>query len=409
MKNKGKSSKKKKRKNKKNTDNYTFSIIEVVIFMFISIIFGFVVGYIVTYSSSSLKSIREYPELKEIVDTYISVKKSYYKEIDDRKFSDAAIKGMIDYLDDPNTVFLDNESTDDFNASVSGSYVGIGAVIFYGKGKNIIEEVNENGPADKAGLKAGDVIISINGYNCYDVPTDEIQKYFGGEVGSKIKIKVDREGKERTFIVTKDIIDVKNISSNIYNLDNNKKVGYLKINMFSKNIYSQFKSELDYLENDNINNLVIDLRKNPGGHLSETRKILNLFFKKNTTLYKIDNGKKITDFKDNTSEYRTMPVYLLVDSSSASSSEVFMSCFRNNYSKVYIVGSNTYGKGTVQKTQSLLSGTSIKYTTERWLTSDGKSIDGIGIKPDYEVEYNIDESSGVDSQLQFVFDKIKES
>lgn len=407
MKNKGKSSKKKKRKNKKNTDNYTFSIIEVVIFMFISIIFGIVVGYIVTYSSSSLKSIREYPELKEIVDTYISVKKNYYKEINDRKFSDAAIKGMIDYLDDPNTVFLDNESTDDFNVSVSGSYVGIGATVLYDEGKNIIEEVNVNGPADKAGLKAGDVMISINGYNCYDVPTDDIQKYFGGEVGSKIKIKVDRDGKEKTFIVTKDIIDVKNISSNIYNLDNNK-VGYLKINMFSKNIYNQFKNELDYLEKNDINNLVIDLRKNPGGHLSETRKILNLFFKKNTVLYKIDNGKKITDFKDNTSEYRTMPVYLLVDSSSASSSEVFASCFRNNYPKVYIVGGNTYGKGTVQKTQSLLSGTSIKYTTERWLTSKGKSIDGTGIKPDYEVEYSTSDSD-VDSQLQFVLDKIKES
>lgn len=378
--------------------------------MFVSLLFGIIIGYIVTYSSSSLKSIRKYPELKEIVDIYIGIKENSYKKINDKDFSKAAINGMIEYLDDPNSVFLDSDSTNDFNNSVSGTYVGIGATVLFDGENNIIDSVYENGPADKVGLKVGDIISSINGFNCHGVPTSELDKYFSGDVGTKLKIKVKRDENEISFIVTKDIINVKNVLSNVYNVDN-KKVGYLKIEMFSKNIYNQFKSELNHLEKSNIEYLIIDLRGNPGGHLSETRKILNMFFKKNTVLYKIDNGKKLKSVKDNTSEYRNLDVYLLVDDFSASSSEVVASCFKENYSKAYIVGKTTYGKGTVQKTQSSLSGTSIKFTTERWLTSKGKSIDGIGIKPDFVIEdyhYNF-EPDLEDEALQFILDKIKES
>lgn len=407
-----KKNKKKRIKKRKKNNNTSFSMTEVVIFMFASIVFGIIIGYIVTYSSSSLNSIRAYPELNEIVKTYISIKKNYYKDIDDKEFANAAIKGMIDYLDDPNSNYMDGSSTDDFNGSISGYYVGIGITLSFEEEYNKIISVNKDGPADKAGLKVGDIILSINGNDCHNVFGNDLSKFIGSAVGTKIKVKVKREEEEKSFIVVSERIEVENVSSKTF-VSDNKNIGYIKINIFSTDIYKHFKKSLEELEDNNIKYLLIDLRNNPGGHLSETKKILDLFFRKNTVLYKTDDGKTTKKIMDSSTESRSIPVMIIANGSTASSSEVLISCFKENYKNVLVVGSKTYGKGTVQKSQSLISGTSIKYTIERWLTPSGKSVDGKGIEPDYEVpldlEYVRNPSDENDNQLQYALDKIKES
>lgn len=139
------------------------------------------------------------------------------------------------------------------------------------------------------------------------------------------------------------------------------------------------------MEKKKIDSLIIDLRDNPGGHLSQTRDILSMFFDKKTVLYELKNKDKVTKIYSSSNEKRSYPIVILVSGNSASASEVMSSCFKDNYKSVTIVGTTTYGKGTVQQTINLSSGTSFKYTTEKWLTSRGKSIDGVGLNPDVEV------------------------
>ena len=159
--------------------------------------------------------------------------------------------------------------------------------------------------------------------------------------------------------------------------------------------------------------MIIDVRSNPGGHLQQTKQILSLFFNSKTVLYQIKSKGKIEKAYSYSNESRKYPVAVLIDSASASASEILASCFKENYKKVFIVGNTTYGKGTVQKTQTLKDGTTIKYTIETWLTSKGKSINEVGVTPTVEVslteEFVKNPCDDNDDQLKEALNKLKES
>ena len=385
-----------------------FSIFEIIIIIFISIIFGIIIGYIITYTKGN--NTQNDDNLNEIISTYNTLKNNYYKNIDDDKLSNAAIRGMISSLDDPYSNYMDEDSTTTFNESIDGFYVGIGVSVSFEDEKCIIIDVNDNGPAAKAGLKVNDIIISvdnneINKDNMYQI-TDLIR----GDVDTKVKIKVLRGSKEKTYTVTRKEINIESVVSKYYEVENDK-VGYIRIMNFASNTYSQFKYNLSKLEKKNINKLVIDVRSNPGGHLAQTNKILSMFFNKKTILYKIKNNSGITNVYSSSRESRSYPVAIIINGGSASASEILASCFKDNYDNSIIVGTNSYGKGSIQKSQNFSSGISIKYTTEQWLTSKGKSIEGKGIKPDFEVqlndEYHNKPTFNNDNQLQLAISKLK--
>ena len=139
------------------------------------------------------------------------------------------------------------------------------------------------------------------------------------------------------------------------------------------------------MENKNIHSLIIDVRSNPGGYLNQTKKILELFMKKNKVLYQVEFKKEKTKVTDSSKESRSYPVIVLINSSSASASEILASSFKDSYPDALLVGDTTYGKGTVQTAYSLSDGSSLKFTTERWLTPSGDWIDGKGVSPDRNV------------------------
>ena len=385
-----------------------FSIFEIIIIIFISIIFGIIIGYIITYTKGN--NIENDENLSEIISTYNTLKNNYYKDVDDNELSNAAIRGMISSLNDPYTNYLDETSTSSFNESIDGYYVGIGVTVTYEDDKCVIISINENGPAAKAGLKVNDIIVGVDGKNINKENMYEIIDLIRGEVGSKVKIKILRGDNEKTYTIKRDEIDVESVVSKYYEVEDDK-VGYIRILNFATNTYNQFKYNLERLEKKKINKLVIDVRSNPGGHLSQTNKILSMFFSKKTILYKIKNSSGTTNVYSTTREKRDYPIAIIIDNGSASASEILASCFKDNYNNSIIVGTNSYGKGSVQKSQTFNSGVSIKYTTEQWLTSKGKSIEGKGIKPDYEViineEYNLNPTFENDNQLQFAISKLK--
>ncbi len=362
-----------------------FSIFEVIIVTFISIIFGIIVGYILTYTSTPIKAIKSDHNLEEIISTYNTLKDNYYDDVDEDSLADNAIKGMVSSLDDSYSSFMDNKTTESFNESVDGYFVGIGVTIMYSDEYNQIIKVDEDGPGDKAGLKVNDIILSVDGKSVKGVYGEELTSLIKGKSGTKVKIKIKRGDTTKNITVKRGIIEIENVTSHLLE-ENGKKIGYINVDIFASNTYKQFKKNLNRMEKKKAESLIIDLRDNPGGHLSQTRDILSMFFDKKTVLYELKNKNKVSKIYSSSNEKRNYPIVILVNGNSASASEVMASCFKDNYKNVTVVGTKTYGKGTVQQTIKLSSGTSFKYTTEKWLTSKGKSIDGVGLNPDINVE-----------------------
>lgn len=393
-----------------NLDNDSkFSIFEVVIIIFISIVFGIIVGYILTYTRSPLSSVKSNSKLSEIISTYNSIKDNYYKEIDDDTLVNAAVSGMIGSLDDKYSNYMDSITTDSFNESVEGSFVGIGITIMYDGEYNKIIAVDDKGPSKKS-LKVDDLIVEVSGKDVRGIYGDDLRKLIRGKVGTTIKIKVLRNNKYLTFSIKRTNIEIKTVKSNYFDVEN-KKIGYLDVDVISSNTYKQFNKNLKRLENKNIDSLIIDLRDNPGGHLSQTKEILSMFFNKKTVLYQLKDKDAKKKIYSSSNETRSYPIVILVNDGSASASEIITSCFMENYNNIKVVGTTTYGKGTVQQSHQLSTGTSIKYTVQEWLTSNGKSINEKGIKPDEELlmnsEYYSNPTYNTDNQLQKAIEILK--
>ena len=393
-----------------NLDNDSkFSIFEVVIIIFISIVFGIIVGYILTYTRSPLSSVKSNSKLSEIISTYNSIKDNYYKEIDDDTLVNAAVSGMIGSLDDKYSNYMDSSTTDSFNENVEGSFVGIGITIMYDGEYNKIIAVDDKGPSNKI-LKVDDLIVEVSGKDVRGIYGDDLKKLIRGKVGTTIKIKVLRNNKNLTFSIKRTNIEIKTVKSNYFDVES-KKIGYLDVDVISSNTYKQFNKNLKRLENKNIDSLIIDLRDNPGGHLSQTKEILSMFFNKKTVLYQLKDKDTKKKIYSSSNETRSYPIVILVNDGSASASEIITSCFMENYNNIKVVGTTTYGKGTVQQSHQLSTGTSIKYTVQEWLTSKGKSINEKGIKPDEELlmnsEYYSNPTYNTDNQLQKAIEILK--
>lgn len=386
-----------------------FSIFEVVIIIFISIVFGIIVGYVLTYTRSPLGSVKSNSKLSEIISTYNSIKDNYYKEIDDDTLVNAAVSGMIGSLDDKYSNYMDSSTTDSFNESVEGSFVGIGITIMYDGEYNKIIAVDDKGPSNKI-LKVDDLIVEVSGKDVRGIYGDDLKKLIRGKVGTTVKIKVLRNNKYLTFSIKRTNIEIKTVKSNYFDVES-KRIGYLDVDVISSNTYKQFNKNLKRLENKNIDSLIIDLRDNPGGHLSQTKEILSMFFNKKTVLYQLKDKDTKKKIYSSSNETRSYPIVILVNDGSASASEIITSCFMENYNNIKVVGTTTYGKGTVQQSHQLSTGTSIKYTVQEWLTSKGKSINEKGIKPDEELlmnsEYYSNPTYNTDNQLQKAIEILK--
>ena len=386
-----------------------FSIFEVVIIIFISIVFGMIVGYVLTYTRSPLGSVKSNSKLSEIISTYNSIKDNYYKEIDEDTLVNAAVSGMIGSLDDNYSNYMDSSTTDSFNESVEGSFVGIGITIMYDGEYNKIIAVDDKGPSNKI-LKVDDLIVKVSGKDVRGIYGDDLKKLIRGKVGTAVKIKVLRNNKYLTFSIKRTNIEIETVKSNYFDVES-KRIGYLDVDVISSNTYKQFNKNLKRLENKNIDSLIIDLRDNPGGHLSQTKEILSMFFNKKTVLYQLKDKDTKKKIYSSSNETRSYPIVILVNYGSASASEIITSCFMKNYNNIKVVGTTTYGKGTVQQSHQLSTGTSIKYTVQEWLTSNGKSINEKGIKPDEELlmnsEYYSNPTYNTDNQLQKAIEILK--
>lgn len=368
-----------------------FSYPEMVIIMIIAILFGFLIGNVVSFTKKETTNSSVPSELKEFVDTYNDIVNNYYDKVNKEELIDAGIKGMINYLDDPYATYFDGTSSTNFNQTLEGNYEGVGIEVTLDNNKVKITKVFADTPAKKTGIKVGDYITKVNGESVEGKSLSDVVSLIKNAKNKEVEITITRDNQEKTMKVTRTTVDMPYTSSKVYE-ENGKKIGYLKIEMFSNNITKQVKKELESLKKKNIDKLVIDVRDNPGGYLTQVTEILSLFMTKKDVIYQLqtkNNKEKV--YSTSSKATYNYPVVVLINENSASASEILASAFKETYN-AEIVGVNSYGKGTVQKTGDLNNGDTIKYTVQKWLTPKGNWINEKGVTPTKEVKLELKEN-----------------
>ena len=391
-----------------------FNYLEVILIMIITLIIGgFLGGFVNQFVTKPTKqeSSTVSDEFQEFLNTYEDIKENYYEEIDEGEMLNAGIKGMIDYLGDKYSVYMDEEETEEFNEQVEGKYVGIGTEIMQLEdGSVVVSNPFEGSPAAKAGLQAGDVIIRVNDTDVTGKTSSEVSNLIKKSADSTVNITVRRDDKEKTFTIERETIEIESVDSSVFDV-NDKKVGYIYISIFAANTYQQFEQALEDLEKDGIDSLVIDVRSNSGGYLDCVTEIASLFLGKGKVIYQLDTKGIVEKVYDETKTKRDYPIAVLINSSSASASEILAASLKESYG-AEVVGVNSYGKGTVQRAYQLENGATVKYTIQKWLTPDGNWINEVGVEPTLRVEMNVDyyqnPSDETDNQLQEALKKVAE-
>lgn len=322
----------------------------------------------------------------------------YDDEVDEDALVEGIYSGYAAALGDPYTEYYDEEETAALMESTSGEFSGIGASMTQntdGPGA-VITTVYEDSPAAEAGLQEGDVISKVDGTDVSGMDLDSIVSLIKGEKGTEVTITVLRGGEEVEVTAVRDTIQVQTVEYNMME----DQIGYISVSEFDDVTYDQFKNALETLEGEGMEGLVIDLRNNPGGNLSTVTDMLKLLLPEGTIVSITDkNGDTEEVTCDGSNEF-TKPLAVLVNQYSASASEVFSGAIQD-YGIGSIVGVTTYGKGVVQQLIDLGDGTCLKVTIAEYYTPSGRSINGVGVKPDVEAEYVYDaENPEADNQLE---------
>ena len=338
--------------------------------------FLIIFAFITVFSFKSISQSNGFELIKnmEITDLiYENLEKYYVDEAHVGHLSKIAIDAMLKELD-PYTVYYHESNMEDYRMMTTGQYGGIGAIIRKIGENTFIAEPYQGNPAEKAGLKAGDKIISIDGKSMVGKPSDDVSSSLKGPKGSTIKIEVEREGEGIKFIsVTRDEIKLPDVP---YSGMLNTTVGYIKLNSFTQTAASDVKSAFLELKTKGMSELVLDLRGNGGGLLVEAVKIVNLFVKKGQTVVTTkgrvaEENRVYTTLEDPTD--LTIPITVLIDEGSASASEIVSGSLQD-LDRAGIIGTTSYGKGLVQRTYDLKYGSKMKLTIAKYYTPSGRCV-----------------------------------
>lgn len=343
-------------------------------------------------------------------DAYYKLQKNFVDptKLDTQKIIYGAISGMAKSLGDPYTSFFDPQEAKRFEQDLSGSFEGIGIEVGLKKNQLTIIAPLKNTPGQKAGLKAGDIIVEINGKNTNDMSIDEAVSLIRGKKGAEVTLTIFRDGWKNTkdIKIIRDTISIPSIEWELK--DGN--IAYIRIYLFDQSLSSKFnKIALEILTSP-AQKIVLDLRNNPGGYLEVSQDIAGWFLKKGQVVtienFGQDKDKKYykTEGNANFSEY---PIVVLINQGSASASEILAGALRDNRN-VKLIGEKSFGKGSVQEVLNLKDGSMLKITIAKWLTPNGSSISELGLTPDIKVELtDKDFEDQKDPQLDKAFEIIK--
>lgn len=343
------------------------------------------------------------------------INKSFLNEddIDADKIADGMYQGIIDSLGDKYADYYTAEEYSDYVEQYQGQYGGIGAYVAKNSETGDIVIVNpfKDAPAQRAGIKAGDILLEIGGQSVVGKSLDEAVTLMKGKPGTSIHVKLLREKEEIELDVDREIVDVPTVS---HTMLENEEIGYIYVSAFDDITVKQFNDAINDLEKKNAKGLIIDVRDNGGGRLDTVVAMLNRILPEGLIMYTETKYGMDEKFEADDKESYDKPIVVLINGYSASASEVFSGALKD-HKRATLVGTKSYGKGVVQTLfplRTIGDGSAIKITTAKYFTPAGNNIDGIGIEPDIEVEYDKDKDVKVgkelrDNQLQKAIETIK--
>lgn len=310
-------------------------------------------------------------------------------EITDKRLFYGALKGMTEAVGDPYTVFLDPQKTRSFNESMSGTFEGIGAEVGIKDGVLTIIAPLAGMPAEKAGLKAGDMVLAVNEEPTKDMTLDEAVNKIRGEEGTDVTLTILSQDSEETkdLTITRGVIKVDSVKTEILNGNIYK----IEISNFNDDTEMLFNKAVEEIISKDIKGIILDLRNNPGGYLDTSVEVSSEWVEEGAVVI-----ERFSDGSDKKYEARGMarlkdyPTVVLVNMGSASASEIVSGALQD-YGEGIILGEKTFGKGSVQSLEPFSDGSSVKITVAKWLTPNGNSISEEGISPDIEVEYTLED------------------
>ena len=333
---------------------------------------------IISTSSEYQDIASELSKYKRLIDKY------FLGDVDEEKLKEGAIKGYIEGLDDQYTEYISKDDMKDYLEDATGNFVGIGIYMTKDADANKIMVLSpiKGSPAEKAGILPGDYIVGVDDVTYTAEDMSVAANKIKGEVGSSVKIEILRNSETKTFEITRENIKVNPVEGQV--LENN--IGYIEFSSFDDGTADDFKAKYEELEKQGIKSLVIDLRNNGGGIVSEALQIADYILEKDDViLYEVDKNNKEEIKKSENDPIINMPIVLLTNGNTASSSEILAGALKD-HGKAKIVGTKTYGKGVIQQLLTLPDGSGLKITSEEYLTPNKTKINKIGIEPDEKVE-----------------------
>ncbi|TCW36759.1 S41A family C-terminal processing peptidase-3 [Thermohydrogenium kirishiense] len=306
------------------------------------------------------------------------IKDNYAGDITYDQMEEGAIKGILSSLDKYSTYFTKDEMNS-FTESTSGTFTGIGMVVEQRGNDIVVVSTIDGSPAQKAGVKSGYIVVSVDGKDVTGMSVNDVTNLIKGEKGTKVKIGFLVNGKTVEYEITRDVIKINPVSYKIIN-----GIGYIDISEFNGNTEDNVAKALDYMDQNNIKKLVIDLRDNPGGYLSEAVDVANFFVPAGPVVTVAMNGGNNQTYYSNLKNQK-YKLAVLINGGTASAAEILAGAIQDTKSGI-LVGENSYGKGTVQEVFPFSDGSGIKLTIAKYLLPSGRWIDGTGLKPDVEVK-----------------------
>ncbi|MGL5150191.1 MAG: S41 family peptidase [Clostridium sp.] len=378
---------------KGNKKSFRNIIIIIVLFVFVAGGFfyignraassGFVFGAINDNAYKDLKEIKDAEEFKALFEVREALYQKYDGEIDDKVLVEGAIKGMTSSLGDPYTVFMNQKEFDKFMESSSGSITGIGVQIGVKDNKVTIIAPIEGSPAEKAGIKAGDVLLKVDEHEIGN-DSNKAVSYITGKEGTEVNLTLQREGKgEFNITLKREVIKIHAVKGEMLK-DN---MGYIQIASFDEGVTKDLVLKINELKDSGMKGLILDLRGNPGGYLTEAVGVASQFIPKGKTItYTIDKYDRKVESTSLGGVAEGMPLIVLIDGGSASASEVVTGALRD-YEVATTIGTTTFGKGVVQQPIQFKDGLgALKVTISKYYTPNGENIHKKGIAPNIEVK-----------------------
>lgn len=363
---------------------------------------GFAVGVYRVQIFASVASVFHLPASAKVLDTellqqaYRQLDENFDGKLDEQALINGATKGMVEAAGDKYTAFFNTEEASKFNNDLEGSIGGgVGAQVGIRDEVVTLVKIIPSTPAEREGLKAGDKVRAINGESTKGMTTEQAVERIRGEVGTTVKLAIERDGQQLEVSVTRAEITAPSVSSEVKD-----GIGIMTISRFDQSTGDQASAAARSFKEANIKGVILDLRGNPGGYLTASRTVASIWLDQKVIVTEKTDGRVVEELRAGKSPILAgVPTVVLVDGNSASASEIVASALKDHKAAT-LVGETTYGKGTVQRLITLSDGSMLKVTVARWFTPNGVNLSEGGIKPDKEVKLSTEDiQKGNDGQM----------